>query len=127
MPRTPTLARRLALAFLGLVAAVLAVNGSISMWFAYQEATAAAIRIEQEKADAAGTGASVAFSGARCGRDGLGQAQGKPTFGALCYSACVALCHTGGQKCETGHQKNRGRAMKTINFIHVSEVSWLGR
>lgn len=53
MRRTPTLARRLAFAFLGLVAAVLVVNGSISMWFAYQEATAAAIRIEQEKADAA--------------------------------------------------------------------------
>lgn len=53
MRRTPSLARRLALAFLGLVAAVLTVNGSISMWFAYQEATAAAIRIEQEKADAA--------------------------------------------------------------------------
>lgn len=53
MRRTPTLARRLAFAFLGLVAAVLAVNGSISMWFAYKEATAAAIRIEQEKADAA--------------------------------------------------------------------------
>lgn len=53
MSGTPTLARRLTLAFLGLVAAVLAVNGSISMWFAYREATAAAIRIEQEKADAA--------------------------------------------------------------------------
>jgi signal transduction histidine kinase len=48
-----SLAQRLTLAFLGLVAAVLLVNGSISMWFAYQEATAAAVRVEQEKADAA--------------------------------------------------------------------------
>ncbi len=48
-----SLAQRLTLAFLGLVTAVLLVNGSISMWFAYQEATAAAVRVEQEKADAA--------------------------------------------------------------------------
>lgn len=48
-----SLAWRLALAFLGLVAAVLTVNGSISMWFAYQDATGNAVRIEQEKADAA--------------------------------------------------------------------------
>ena len=53
MKRTLSLAQRLALAFLGLVAAVLVVNGSISMWFAYREATEAAIRVEQEKADAA--------------------------------------------------------------------------
>jgi signal transduction histidine kinase len=53
MRRTLSLAQRLALAFLGLVAAVLVVNGSISMWFAYREATAAAVRVEQEKADAA--------------------------------------------------------------------------
>lgn len=51
--RALSLAQRLTLAFLGLVAAVLLVNGSISMWFAYQEATAAAVRVEQEKADAA--------------------------------------------------------------------------
>ena len=53
MKRTLSLAQRLALAFLGLVAAVLVVNGSISMWFTYREATEAAIRVEQEKADAA--------------------------------------------------------------------------
>jgi signal transduction histidine kinase len=53
MKRTLSLAQRLALAFLGLVAAVLVVNGSISMWFAYREATEAAVRVEQEKADAA--------------------------------------------------------------------------
>ncbi len=53
MKRTLSLAQRLALAFLGLVAAVLVVNGSISMYFAYREATAAAVRVEQEKADAA--------------------------------------------------------------------------
>jgi HAMP domain-containing protein len=51
--RSASLAQRLALAFLGLVAAVLAVNGSISMWLAYGEATEAAVRVEQEKADAA--------------------------------------------------------------------------
>ena len=53
MKRTLSLAQRLALAFLGLVAAVLVVNGSISMLFAYREATEAAVRVEQEKADAA--------------------------------------------------------------------------
>lgn len=51
--RALSLAQRLTLAFLGLVAAVLLVNGSISMWFAYREATEAAVRVEQEKADAA--------------------------------------------------------------------------
>jgi len=53
MKRTLSLAQRLALAFLGLVAAVLVINGTISMWFAYQDATETAVRIEQEKADAA--------------------------------------------------------------------------
>ena len=53
MKRTLSLAQRLALAFIGLVAAVLVINGTISMWFAYQDATEAAVRIEQEKADAA--------------------------------------------------------------------------
>jgi signal transduction histidine kinase len=51
--RALSLAQRLTLAFLGLVAAVLLVNGTISMWFAYREATDAAVRVEQEKADAA--------------------------------------------------------------------------
>lgn len=48
-----SLGQRLTLAFLGLVAAVLLVNGSISIWFAYRDATEAAVRVEQEKADAA--------------------------------------------------------------------------
>ncbi|MCC7284107.1 MAG: HAMP domain-containing protein [Acetobacteraceae bacterium] len=51
--RTLSLGQRLTLAFLGLVTAVLVVNGSISMWLAYKEATEAAVRVEQEKADAA--------------------------------------------------------------------------
>ncbi len=51
--RTLTLGHRFTLAFLGLVAAVLLVNGTISMWLAYGEATEAAVRVEQEKADAA--------------------------------------------------------------------------
>jgi signal transduction histidine kinase len=51
--RTLSLAQRLTLAFLGLVVVVLVVNGSISMWLAYQEATETAVRIEQEKAGAA--------------------------------------------------------------------------
>ncbi|WP_198369376.1 sensor histidine kinase [Roseomonas rosulenta] len=48
-----SLGQRLTLAFLGLVAAVLLVNGSISIWFTYRDATEAAVRVEQEKADAA--------------------------------------------------------------------------
>lgn len=51
--RTLSLGQRLTLAFLGLVTAVLVVNGSIGMWLAYEEATEAAVRVEQEKADAA--------------------------------------------------------------------------
>ncbi|WP_372623568.1 ATP-binding protein [Falsiroseomonas sp.] len=51
--RTLSLTQRLILSFLGLVTAVLVVNGSISMWFAYREATEAAVRFAQEKADAA--------------------------------------------------------------------------
>jgi two-component system NtrC family sensor kinase len=51
--RTLSLGQRLTLAFLGLVTAVLLVNGSIGMWLAYEEATEAAVRVEQEKADAA--------------------------------------------------------------------------
>jgi signal transduction histidine kinase len=53
MTRSLSLGRRLTLAFLGLVTAVLVVNGSIGMWLAYVEATEAAVRVEQEKADAA--------------------------------------------------------------------------
>lgn len=51
--RTLPLGRRLTLAFLGVVTAVLLVNGTIGMWLAYEEATEAAVRVEQEKADAA--------------------------------------------------------------------------
>jgi signal transduction histidine kinase len=51
--RTLSLGQRLTLAFLGVVTVVLLVNGSIGMWLAYQEATEAAVRVEQEKADAA--------------------------------------------------------------------------
>jgi two-component system NtrC family sensor kinase len=51
--RALSLGLRLTLAFLGVVTAVLLVNGTIGMWLAYQEATEAAVRVEQEKADAA--------------------------------------------------------------------------
>ena len=51
--RALSLGLRLTLAFLGVVTAVLLVNGTIGMWLAYEEATEAAVRVEQEKADAA--------------------------------------------------------------------------
>ncbi len=47
------LARRLARAFVGLVAAALAINGSINMWLSYEEATSSAIGVQREKALAA--------------------------------------------------------------------------
>lgn len=50
---TRSLAQRLTVAFLGPVTAVLLINGSISMWLAHREATESAVRVEQEKADAA--------------------------------------------------------------------------
>src|SRR5580700_2358885 len=56
-PRTPLrrlgLAGKLALAFVGLVICVLAVNGALSMWLSYNEARRAAVRVQQEKAEAA--------------------------------------------------------------------------
>ena len=47
------LARRLARAFVGLVAGALAINGAINMWLSYEEATNAAIGVQREKARAA--------------------------------------------------------------------------
>ncbi len=47
------LARRFARAFVGLVAIALAVNGAISMWLSYEEATASAVGVQREKALAA--------------------------------------------------------------------------
>jgi len=47
------LARRLARAFVGLVAAALAINGAINMWLSYEEATNAAVGVQREKALAA--------------------------------------------------------------------------
>jgi two-component system, NtrC family, sensor kinase len=47
------LARRLARAFVGLVTAALVVNGAISMWLSYEEATASAVGVQREKALAA--------------------------------------------------------------------------
>ncbi len=47
------LATRFALAFLGLVSAVLTINGAIDMWLSWREATNTAFRVQQEKAEAA--------------------------------------------------------------------------
>jgi signal transduction histidine kinase len=47
------LATRFALAFLGLVSAVLTINGAIDMVLSWREATRQAFRVQQEKADAA--------------------------------------------------------------------------
>lgn len=47
------LARRLARAFVGLVAGALAINGAINMWLSYEEATSSAIGVQREKALAA--------------------------------------------------------------------------
>jgi signal transduction histidine kinase len=48
-----SLAQKFAIAFLGLVAAVLVINGAIDMAFTYRDARAQAVRVQQEKADAA--------------------------------------------------------------------------
>ncbi len=48
-----SLAQKFAIAFLGLVTAVLAINGAIDMVFTYRDARAQAVRVQQEKADAA--------------------------------------------------------------------------
>jgi signal transduction histidine kinase len=54
MARRPlSLAQKLTLAFLGLVSAVLVVNGAIDMALSWREAQATAVRVQQEKADAA--------------------------------------------------------------------------
>jgi two-component system NtrC family sensor kinase len=47
------LARRFALALLGLVAVALLANGAVNMWLSYREATTSAVRVQQEKALAA--------------------------------------------------------------------------
>jgi signal transduction histidine kinase len=47
------LARRLARAFVGLVAGTLAINGAINMWLSYEEATSSAVGVQREKALAA--------------------------------------------------------------------------
>lgn len=47
------LARRLARAFVGLVAVALLLNGAISMWLSYLEATVSAVGVQREKAVAA--------------------------------------------------------------------------
>jgi signal transduction histidine kinase len=47
------LTRRIAFALVGLVAAALLANGAVNMWLSYEEATASAVRIQQEKALAA--------------------------------------------------------------------------
>jgi signal transduction histidine kinase len=48
-----SLAQKFAIAFLGLVAAVLVINGAIDMAFTYRDARAQAVQVQQEKADAA--------------------------------------------------------------------------
>ena len=48
-----SLAQKFAVAFLGLVAAVLLVNGAIDMGLTYRDARVQAVRVQQEKADAA--------------------------------------------------------------------------
>ncbi len=47
------LAFKLALAFIGLVSLVLIGNGAVNMWLSYDEAKRAAVRVQQEKAQAA--------------------------------------------------------------------------
>lgn len=48
------LARKVALALVGLVGAVLVINGAINMFFAWRDAELRAMQTQQEKADAAG-------------------------------------------------------------------------
>ena len=48
-----SLAQKLALAFVALVALVLLINGALSMWLTYDQAKHAAVRVQQEKAQAA--------------------------------------------------------------------------
>ena len=51
--RTLSLAQKFALAFLGLVTAVLLINGVIDMIITYRDARAQAVQVQQEKAKAA--------------------------------------------------------------------------
>ena len=48
-----SLAKKFAVAFLGLVTAVLFVNGAIDLVITYRDARVQAVRVQQEKADAA--------------------------------------------------------------------------
>jgi len=48
-----TLGRKLALVFVGLVMAVLLANGGLGLWLSFVEAREAAVRVQQEKAQAA--------------------------------------------------------------------------
>ena len=48
-----SLAQKFAVAFLGLVTAVLFINGAIDMVITYRDARVQAVRVQQEKADAA--------------------------------------------------------------------------
>ncbi len=47
------LALKFALAFIGLVTLVLVINGAVNLWLSYEEAKRSAIRVQQEKAQAA--------------------------------------------------------------------------
>ena len=47
------LALKFALAFIGLVTSVLVINGAINLWLSYEEAKRSAVRVQQEKAQAA--------------------------------------------------------------------------
>jgi two-component system NtrC family sensor kinase len=50
-PQRSSLARKIALAFIGLVAAVLVINGAIDMFLAWRDAEQLAVQTQQEKAD----------------------------------------------------------------------------
>ena len=50
---TLSLAQKFAIAFLGLVAAVLLINGAINMTLTYRDARVQAVKVQQEKANAA--------------------------------------------------------------------------
>jgi len=49
----PGLARRFARALVGLVAVALLANGAVNMWLSYEEASASAVQVQREKAQAA--------------------------------------------------------------------------
>jgi two-component system NtrC family sensor kinase len=53
LPRRVALSLKFTLAFIGLVSFVLIVNGAVSFWLSYDEAKRSAVRVQQEKAQAA--------------------------------------------------------------------------